>query len=75
MKTNDNAFLHTYISTPYRTLHQGKFQLPCTRLTILTSHRLSSFVMTYICYEDLWFSSGLTLQSAGSPCTKQTCMH
>ena len=34
MKTNDKPFLHTYISTPYGSLHQGKLQLPCTRHTI-----------------------------------------
>ena len=30
-------FLRTYISTPYRSLHQGTLQLPCTRHTIFTS--------------------------------------
>ena len=36
MITNEDkrqTFVHTYISTPYRSLHQGKLQLPCTPLT------------------------------------------
>ena len=43
MKTNDNLFLYTYISTPFKSLPQGKFQLPCTRHTIFTSFKFNSY--------------------------------